>query len=77
MSTPEILLLTGAGLAAAGLFALGVLVGMLISNRRADREYEQYLLELEQAELERLERLRTPPDQTRELDRYQARHGMQ
>lgn len=39
MTTPEILLLTGAAAAALGLFALGVLVGLTIGESRAARAY--------------------------------------
>ena len=57
MGTPEILLLTGSAVAACALFVLGVLTGMLVANRAADRAYEQQQAELEQAELERQRRL--------------------
>lgn len=57
MGTPEILLLTGSAVAACALFVLGVLAGMMVANRAADRAYEQQQAELEQAERDRRARL--------------------
>lgn len=57
MERPEILLLTGSAIAACALFVLGVLVGMLLANRAADRAYEQEQAEIEQAERDRQQRL--------------------
>jgi hypothetical protein len=69
VETAEILLLTGAGAAALGLFALGWLIGMWVSDARAasayEDGYEQARADLEQAEQDRQARLLEMPSSAR------------